>query len=223
MDICVGHFPPYNSPTLPQGGPVIQIAAEAMRRSGHEIKTEFMPWARILKDGSDGRCGILGIWRNAERELIFDFSQPLLQQELGFFVRKGATHQFKTAQQLMGLSIGIERGTYLPPLLNDKNLRFDLASSLQKNLQKLALGRIDLAFGAKEAGLAGLEREPALKAKVEWLAPGLERKDTYLAFAKSHPKADEWVAAFDKGLASMKADGSLQRILKGAGLASPTP
>jgi polar amino acid transport system substrate-binding protein len=218
VTICVGDFQPYNSPALPQGGPVIQIAAEAMRRSGYELKVEFMPWARILKDGGEGRCGILGIWRNAERELIFDFSQALMQQELGFFARKGSKHEFKTVQQLMGLSIGVERGTYLPPILNDKNLHFDLAVSMQKNLQKLALGRIDLAFGAKEAGLAGLEREPALKAQVEWLAPGLERKDTYLAFAKSHPRAGEWLAAFDKGLLGMRADGSLRKILQAAKL-----
>ncbi|MDC8774070.1 substrate-binding periplasmic protein [Roseateles albus] len=223
VDICVGNFSPYNSPELPQGGPVIQIATEALRRSGYELKAEFMPWARILKDGSDGRCGILGIWRNAERELMFDFSQPILQQELGFFARKGAKHQLQTAQQLKSLLIGVERGSYLPPILSDKSLRFDPVGSLQKNLQKLALGRIDLAFGAKEAGLASLEREPSLKAQVEWLSPGLERKDTYLAFAKTHPQASELIAAFDKGLLSMKADGSLQRILKSGGLANTLP
>lgn len=216
--VCVGDFPPYNSASLPQGGPVIQITAEALRRSGYQLKVEFMPWARILKDGSEGRCGILGIWRNAQREQIFDFSQTLIQQELGFFAKRGAKHQIANAQYLQSLTIGIERGTYLPPRLSDKNLRFDPASSLQKNLHKLALGRIDLAFGAKEAGLAGLEREPELKSKLEWLSPGLERKDTYLAYAKTHPQATEVLAAFDKGLLSMKADGSLRKILLAAKL-----
>jgi polar amino acid transport system substrate-binding protein len=217
--ICVGDFPPYNSPSLPHGGPVIQIASEAFRRAGFELKVEFMPWARILKDGSEGRCGILGIWRNAERELIFDFSLPVVQQELGFFARRGSRHEYQNAQQLAGLSIGVERGSYLPPLLSDnKGLQFDPAGSLQKNLQKLARGRIDLAFGAKHAGLAGLEREPALKASVEWLSPGLERKDTHLAFTKTQSQAGELLAAFDKGLLSMKADGSLRKILAAAKL-----
>ncbi|MCV2356845.1 transporter substrate-binding domain-containing protein [Paucibacter sp. B2R-40] len=216
--ICVGDFQPYNSPALPQGGPVIRIATEAMRRSGYELEVQFMPWARVLKDGSAGLCGILGIWRNAERDLVFDFSQALLQQELGFFARRGARHEYKDAQQLDGLLIGVERGSYLPPLLSEKNLRFDPAGSLQKNLQKLARGRIDLAFGAKHAGLAGLEREPELKASVEWLSPGVERKDTHLAFAKTQPQAHELLAAFDKGLLSMKADGSLRKILAAAKL-----
>ncbi|MCV2369733.1 substrate-binding periplasmic protein [Roseateles oligotrophus] len=216
--ICVGDFQPYNSPALPQGGPVIQIAVEAMHRSGYELKVEFMPWARVLKDGSEGRCGILGIWRNAERELIFDFSQPLIQQELGFFARRGSKHEYKDAAQLTELVIGVERGSYLPPLLTSKDLRFDPAGSLQKNLLKLARGRIDLAFGAKDAGLAGLEREPELKASVEWLSPGLERKDTHLAFAKTQAQARELLAAFDKGLLGMKADGSLRKILQAAKL-----
>ncbi len=216
--ICVGDFQPYNSPALPQGGPVIQIATEAMRRSGYDLEVQFMPWARVLKDGSAGLCGILGIWRNVEREQIFDFSQPVVQQELGFFARRGSKHEYKDVQQLAGLLIGVERGSYLPPLLNDKSLRFDLAGSLQKNLQKLALGRIDLAFGAKHAGLAGLEREPALKASVEWLSPGLERKATHLAFAKTQGHGGELLAAFDKGLLSMKADGSLRKILQAAKL-----
>jgi polar amino acid transport system substrate-binding protein len=214
VSICVGDFQPYNSPKLPQGGPVIQIATEALRRSGYELKVQFMPWARIMKDGSEGRCAVLGLWRNAERELIFDLSAPMLQQELGFFARRGSgKHEFKTAQQLQGLLIGVERGSYLPPLLIDPSLRFDPAGSLEKNLYKLARGRIDLAFGAKEAGLAGMEREPALKAAVEWLSPGLERKDTHLAFAKIHPQGQTLLAAFNKGLASMKADGSLRKIL----------
>jgi polar amino acid transport system substrate-binding protein len=216
VSICVGDFQPFNSPKLPQGGPVIQIATEALRRSGYELKVQFMPWARIIKDGSEGRCGILGLWHNAERELIFDFSASLLQQELGFFARRGAGPSFKTAQQLQGLLIGVERGSYLPPLLTDPGLRFDPASSLEKNLQKLARGRIDLAFGAKEAGLAGMAREPALQAAIEWLEPGLERKPTHLAYAKIHPQGRVLLTAFDKGLASMKADGSLRKILTAA-------
>ena len=220
--VCVGDFPPYNSPRLPRLGPVIALASEAFARGGYEMRPEFMPWARILKEGEDGRCLILGIWRNAARDQLFDYSSPLIEQELGFFIRRGALHDVRSPEALRRLRIGVERGSYLPELLRDPGLQLDLASALNSNLRKLAKDRIDLAFGAKDAGLYMLTREPELRARVEWLAPGLESKPTYLAFSRRAPDADAMRAAFEQGLQAMKADGSYRRLLKAAGL-NPLP
>ena len=228
--VCVGDFSPYNSPRLPRMGPIFDLAQQAFQRVDYTMQAEFMPWARILKEGEEGRCLILGIWRNAARDQLFDYSSPLVEQELGFFVKRGSLPELRkeasngkhNVDTLRRLRIGIERGSYLPELLRDPGLQLDLASALNSNLRKLAKDRIDLAFGAKDAGLYMLTREPELRARVEWLAPGLESKPTYLAFSRRAPDADAMRAAFEQGLQAMKADGSYRRLLKASGL-SPLP
>ena len=220
--VCVGDFPPYNSPRLPRMGPIFDLAQQAFQRAGYTMQAEFMPWARILKEGEEGRCLILGIWRNAARDQLFDYSSPLVEQELGFFVKRGSQKMTHNAETLRRLRIGVERGSYLPELLRDPGLQLDLASALNSNLRKLAKDRIDLAFGAKDAGLYMLAKEPELRARIDWLAPGLESKPTYLAFSRRDPQAEALRSAFEQGLAAMKADGSYRRLLKAARL-SPLP
>jgi polar amino acid transport system substrate-binding protein len=217
VQICVGDFPPYNSRSLPKYGPVIEITTEAFRRSGYQTRFNFMPWARILKEGEYGQCGILGIWRNTQRDLIFDYASPIIKQELGFFARRGSLNDLSNMRTLESLSIGMERGSYLPPILENRLLHFDLASSLHTTLLKLAKKRVDIAYGNKAAGLYMINADKNLQ-NIEWQSPGLEIKETYLAFAKTHKDKELLLQSFNRGLDSMKADGSYKKILKDAGL-----
>ncbi|MEJ6006296.1 transporter substrate-binding domain-containing protein [Paucibacter sp. AS339] len=224
VPICVGDFPPFNSPRLPKMGPVIEITTEAFKRSGYVVQTHFMPWARILKEGEDTRCLVLGIWRNPQREQLFNFSLPIVQQELGFFVRRDSTlKDWREPGALQQQLIGVERGSYLPPALQEAGLRLDPSGGIKFNLLKLARERIQLAFGNKDSGEYAIRNEPGLQGTVQWLPPGIERKDTYLACAKSHPEQEALLGAFNQGLRSMRADGSYQKILSNAGLSTAAP
>lgn len=220
--VCVGDFAPYNSPGLPRMGPVLDLAQQAFQRAGYAMQAEFMPWARILKEGEEGRCLILGIWRNAARDQLFSYSAPLLEQELGFFVRRGEAPAIDGPEALQRLRIGVERGSYLPEPLRHAELKLDPAGSLTGNLHKLAKDRIDLAFGERAAGLYRLAREPELRARVLWLEPGLERKPTHLAFSLRDPEGEALRLAFDQAFQAMKQDGSYRRLLRTARL-TPLP
>lgn len=220
VPLCVGDFAPFNSPSLPKQGPMVEIATEAFARAGITAKPTFMPWVRILKVSEKAECAILGIWRNAERDQIYQYSQAILKQELGFFGLKSDTHDFSDPKVLAGLVIGIQRGTYLPPSLTDKGYRFEDTTDLQGSLLKLGKHRVDLVFGNKEAGQRIVQTQSDLSL-VEWKKPGLEAKDTYLAFINTYPGQDALIKAFDKGLNSMRADGSLKKLLLNAGIASP--
>lgn len=224
VPICVGDFPPFNSPRLPKQGPVIEIAAEAFKRSGYGVQTRFMPWARILKEGEDQNCLILGIWRNPQREQVFNFSLPIVQQELGFFVKRDSEiKDWREPGVLQQQVIGVERGSYLPPALQEPGLRLDPSGGMRTNLKKLARDRVQLAFGNKDSGQYAIKNEPDLQGALRWLPPGIERKDTFLACAKKHPEQEALLSAFNQGLRRMQADGSFQKMLKDAGLAASAP
>jgi polar amino acid transport system substrate-binding protein len=219
VPICVGEFAPYNHPTLPRSGPMIDIATEAFRRSGYQIQVKFAPWARNILLGENAKCGILGIWRDSSRDLKFDFSQAILKQELGFFGTRGVTLDLNRHATLKSLNIGVQLDSYLSPSLNDKTLHFDLANSILINLSKLAKRHIDVAYGEKASGQYLIENNPDLLANVEWKTT-VEVKYNYLGFVKTYRQKDELLEAFNAGLNSMKTDGSLQKIVAAARLES---
>ncbi|MEJ6005614.1 transporter substrate-binding domain-containing protein [Paucibacter sp. AS339] len=218
VPLCLTEFPPFNSETLPRQGPLIEIASEAFRRSGLKVQVQFLPWARALKDAEAARCALFGVWRNPARDQLFDYSKPMIQMELGFFGRRGVQHDFGDPKVLAGLLVGIQRGTYLPPQLEAKDLRFDLGNDLLSSLRKLLRDRVDLAYGNKALGQYLIRSEPELREELEWKRPVLEVKDHYLALSKQHPQKEAWLRAFDQGLAGMKADGSYAKILRNGGL-----
>lgn len=219
--ICSGDFPPYNSPKVAKQGPVIEISVEAFRRSGVATEVVFMPWARILKEGENAKCAILGIWRNSQRDQQFDYTLSILEQELGFFVRRNSSYKTSDTEQgnkLAKLVIGVERGSYVSPVLEGKGYTFDIANSLLLNLRKLAKGRIDLAYGNKASGEYMINAEADLRGQLIWVSPALESKAIYLAFSKNHPNKDQLIEAYNLGLSSMKADGSFKKTLANAKL-----
>ncbi|MDT8999777.1 transporter substrate-binding domain-containing protein [Paucibacter sp. APW11] len=217
VPLCVGNYPPYNSHELPDNGPVLQIATEAFRHVGLPVSISFLPWVRLLKQAEAGECAIVGIWRNAERDRLYDFSAPIVRQELGLFGPVGTP-----VKQLSGQLIGVERGSYLPAQLLEKDVLRYQVLGVRQNFTMLHHGRIALAFADRAAGEYLLRQQPEMALKIEWKEPRLEFKDAYLAGHRRYPLARAWVQAFDRGLSAMKADGSYQRILKKAGLLAPS-
>ncbi|WP_168224644.1 substrate-binding periplasmic protein [Rhodoferax aquaticus] len=196
---------------------MVEIAVEAFARAGITAKPTFMPWARILKVSEKAECAILGIWRNAERDRLYQYSQSILKQELGFFGLRSDNHDLNDPKVMASLVIGIQRGTYLSPSLVDKGYHFEETTDLQGSLLKLGKRRLDLVFGNRDAGQRMIQSQGEL-ASIEWKKPGLEAKDSYLAFVNNYPGQDALIKAFDKGLNSMRIDGSLKRILQNAGI-----
>lgn len=216
VPLCVGDFPPYNSASLPEQGPVLQIARAAFQHAGLAVNVEFLPWPRLLKRAEAGECAIVGIWRSAERDRRYAFSSAIVRQELGLFGRIGSPRGELRAQL-----IGVERGSYMPEQLAREAQRRYPVQGIRQNFTMLAHGRIDLAFSDRAAGEFLLRERPELAARIEWKGPRLEYKDAHLAAARQSATASAWVDAFERGLARLKAEGSYQRILKQAGLTAP--
>lgn len=216
LHLCVTQFAPYQASNLPGQGPMLQIMMEALRRAGYAGQPKFAPWARNMALGERGLCAIVGIWRDPHRDTIYHYSAPLIRQELGLYGRVGVPVDL----QRPGLRIGVQRDSYLSPPIAAIPMLLDLADDLPGNLRKLALGRIDLVFSERNAGAVLLAADPTLRRTIEWKNPSFEIKDTYLAVARSDPHAEVLLASFNRGLASMHADGSYTRILREASLGS---
>lgn len=68
--IC--NWEPYYSESLPNGGVIVDITRQAFKRSGYNIKIQWLPWARALNLTKNYELdGIIGAWYTRNRAQFF--------------------------------------------------------------------------------------------------------------------------------------------------------
>ena len=213
-------YPPYYGSSLPQGGVIAEIARQAFKRTGYELRIEWYPWARALKTAQEGSAdGLLGVWRSAERERWLTYSQPLPANQVGFFRRTDSLISFKSMDELKGRRIGIVRGYLNPKAFDEAHLNTDEASDDTTNLRKLGAGRVDLILIDKGVAQYLLRTAvPELQGRLQWLEPAIETFPLYVGFVKAAPRHERLLQAFNRGLKELERDGTLQRLVTDAGL-----
>ncbi|SLM32445.1 ABC-type amino acid transport/signal transduction systems, periplasmic component/domain [Desulfamplus magnetovallimortis] len=211
---------PYIGPNLKDHGYVAVIVKEAFKRGGYDIEYDFMQWSRVIGLAKAGRVdGYFPEYYSDELKENNLISSPFPGGPLGFFKRKGDDISYKTLNDLTGNKIGVVMG-YV------NTVEFDAADFLTKdespsdlvNLKKLLANRIRLMVADKFVGLNLLQQNmPDKINEVEFVEPPLEVKDLYVCIPKNRANAEKIHAAFDKGLAEMNADGTIEKILKDYG------
>lgn len=221
--LCLSDFAPLNAATLPGGGPLGQIAVQAFARSGIRAELHFMPWARVVKEAEAAHCVIAGLWRNEARDQLFAYAGPFFEVELGYFSLRGLPAPGPKVSESDALRICVQRGTYLPAALQAVQTVLQANTDLTGCLRMLGSGRVEFAFGARVAGQYFLDSVSGqdLRSNIEWRGPALEVKEHLLAIRKTHPQRDALIQAFNRGLASLRADGSYQQLLVAGGVRAP--
>lgn len=192
-----------------------QMLQAIFARLGEPLLIQPMPWKRALLKGAAGEVGIGGIYRNAERLKLFDYSEPLFEERLLLYVRQDKPFTFEQVSDLHGKRIGVIRGwSYTEDFdqaVRNGKIRPQEGSSDEANLRKLASGRLDAVVAIELAGqrllqLPGLEHLTALPRP-------LSINPTFLVFAKQAHQ-QELLQRFNQTLHDMQADGSLQVLVQ---------
>ena len=125
----------------------IETATEVLKRAGFEVNVSLLPYARALEQVKQG--GIMtGVFRSAEGDRYFYYSDPLVYEEVVMVVLKGKDFPFASAADLKGKKIGMQVTFFygdeftaaLPQLVTETD------GSPSTRLKKLAAGRIDVAL-----------------------------------------------------------------------------
>lgn len=208
-------FAPYMSSALQHQGVMVEIANEAYRREGYALKVRFLPWARALGVAEQGEVdGMVGIWYSREREQWFNYSKPILANQMGFYRRVDHPITFKSLNDLHPYVIGIVHAYANPPAFDAAHLHTDEANDDLTNLRKLAAGRLDLVLVDRAVARYLIERdEPTLRGKLTWVDPPIDLMPLYCAISRRAPDADKKLAALNAGLDSMARDGTLSRLV----------
>ncbi|MFZ5571138.1 MAG: substrate-binding periplasmic protein [Thermodesulfobacteriota bacterium] len=208
---------PYIGQKLENQGWVAEVVREAFKRSGYAVQFQFKPWARVTFEAQKGETdGYFPEYFSEDLKKDFVLSAPFAGGPLGFFKRRGEAVTYTRLEDLKPYKIGVVRG-YV------NTAEFDGAAYLKKeeakddvtNIKKLLAKRLDLIVADKYVGLYLLKQEMPDKAdSMEFIEPALEQKDLYVCITKKNPDHEKLIQAFNDGLAKIKADGTLDGIMK---------
>ena len=217
LRMAMTEFPPYTGTDLPGGGTAAWVTRAVLARQGLEMHLSVRPWARALSETQEGIFdGLIGVWRNPDREHALLFPKPLgITNQIGFMARVGTSISVNDLRQLRGLTIGVVNGYANPPAVEEAQLQLEPAVDDLRNLRKLLIGRIDLALIDK--GVARYLLRTQLTsglAKLRWLEPAVTEMPLYTALSRRSTEVQARVAQFNVGLERMRQDGELDQVLK---------
>lgn len=214
VTLLATEYPPYSGRTLPQEGIATAITVAAFQRAGHKVVIQYRPWARAIHEVREGSSdGIVGVWHSREREAFLAYSQPLLDNEIGFYARANHRQDVRDLSKLKALTIGVVRGYLNPPNFEAAQLRTEEAIDDEANLLKLAAGRVDLVLIDKGVASYLLHyRLNKARSRLVWLEPSVYRLPLYIGLSRRSPGWEKHLGDFNAGLDALHKDGSLERL-----------
>ncbi|MEG6505821.1 substrate-binding periplasmic protein [Nitratidesulfovibrio sp. 1201_IL3209] len=215
--IATCDWPPYAERHLPHGGYVVQIIRAALASAGLEARFEFMPWARgmaLLREGQV--AAVAPAYKTTGRESECDLSAPFPGGPLALFALAGNARRWTDLRDLADLRIGVVRGYAHTDAFDEAPfLTKEAANDETANLRKLMAGRIDAMAADRNVVHYRLRRDlsgdPATLAEFD---PVLGERDLYVCFSRTRPGHAALRAAFDKGLATVRAAGLVDELYR---------
>ncbi|MBN2164580.1 MAG: amino acid ABC transporter substrate-binding protein [Pontiellaceae bacterium] len=208
---------PYVGKSLAANGFTAELTTEALKRGGYDVELTFLPWKRALSMVESGKLdGCFPSYWSKDREETFLFTDKIASGEIVLFKSAGKSITFNTLDDLKPYTIGVVQGYVNSP-------EFDAAAFLTKqevtedllNFQKLKAGRLDLVVADKYVGMALIQKNmPEMADKIDFLPKALQEKAVHLCVSKKMANGADIVAAFNKGMKELIADGTYDKILE---------
>lgn len=221
--LATGDWPPYVYETGPDKGPIAEIIIAAFKEEGISTQIFFYPWKRAEDETRDGRVFAAFPYATSdERKKEFNFSNPMYVVKAKFFYNKkfhpnGMT--FDKLEDLKNYKIGGLLGSWYEPTFKAAKLQVEYVAGTEQNVEKLALGRIDLII-EEENSVNYLIRKkyPEQIDQFASLEKPLEQpgvvNDLSLLVSRGYPKSADLLKKFNSGLAAIRANGTYKQILE---------
>jgi polar amino acid transport system substrate-binding protein len=196
-------------------GMAVDLVRAAFEAAGVDLRLVSQPYARCLEEVESGmQLGCFDTTREPANEARFLFhDQPLFSARIVIIAPSDTDADGLTPADLKGEVVAITNGyTYGEPFQSDAGVQKEVVTSDLAILRVVALKRT--SYGAiYERVMAHLLSEHAAelagKVKVVGL---LSEPDLYVSFSKKRPDSAAAIAALDRGLALIRANGVHQEI-----------
>ncbi len=217
VSLLASRWPPYVEEGLPGDGLALRIVREALRRSGHALKVDIKPWSRSLEGTLIGVYeGLAAVWHSDVRAKELAYSAPYLVNEIRFAALADRRLSVRSLRDLTGLRVGVVRDyAYGEPLDSADYLVKVPSNHLLQNLVLLTNRQIDVTLDDTRAIHWQLDHFLMhSKDRVVLLDPPYRTRKLFVAISRSVPDHKAILSDFNRGLASMKKDGTYQTIME---------
>ncbi|GHW08648.1 amino acid ABC transporter, periplasmic amino acid-binding protein, putative [Vibrio cholerae] len=213
-------WPPFVMENAQQKGLSVDIVTAAFATQGYTVEFTIMPWSRALNDVKEGKIDILpATWFTQERTAYLTYSDNYLTNQVKFIKKAGDNFEFAGLASLDGKKVGIVRGYgYGDEFMNDPSFFRPESTDLKQNLQKLQAGRIDLAVEDELVAKSIITEAGMNLADFAFTNQAISENPLHVTSGKANPRSEELVAAFNKGLAEIKANGTFDKLLADYGI-----
>lgn len=205
-----------------QAGFTIDIARAIYTPLGYTLRYRNRNYARAIAELRRGQFDAIPSVIQAEApDLVFP-RQPISRNRFCVYAPADASWTFQQAADLNGRRIGLVQAYDYGPAIQAWQAGATAQVEwhggddvLARMLGKLRLGRLDALIEEESLVDHQLARQPGSKLhKAGCLSPSYG----YLGISPRHPKAHQLAEAFDQGMARLRRDGSLARIMQRYGL-----
>jgi len=198
----------------------VDAAVEVLRRAGFEPRVTLLPFARALEEVK--QVGIMtGVFKSDDGARFYDYSDPLVYEEVVMVVRMGKDFPFASVADLKGRKIGMQvaffYGDEFEAILPQLAVEADASPSTR--LKKLAAGRIDVALlNPGRASVANSASDGrVLLDELTVLPKPLARLANHLVIGKGMPGGGDILGRINKAIAAATSDDTLAKIMDGYG------
>lgn len=209
VQISIGEQPPLLSS---QGGIVNLVIAEALLRASFQVEYHWLPIGRMLKNLEEDSLDVYVTPSNTQGQQNPHVDFLSARGVFFFRVSEMKRPSFKKLEDLAGYRVATVINSPLTPLFKKAGILVD-EGPFESLFKKLEAGRVDFTATADVGGILTIAS----------LFPGREHEFDFTEFsyseirsglyAKPGPRGTALLAAARRGLASMKADGTLAKML----------
>lgn len=222
--IALGEWPPYASKSLRYYGVAAHLLSEALAAQGLQAQFSFYPWQRVYESVKEGREEVSPLWVwNAQRAQDFYFTDVLLEGTAVFFHLKEDPFDWHGYRDLQGLRVGGLLSASYPWLeaaqKEGVSLQMEWVVNEQQNFEKLLKGKRIRTFSLDKLVGYDLLRSHFNAQDVQRVTHHPRAVETWayrLIVSKRSPRAQQLVAALNRGLQQLKSSGKVQQYLKDA-------
>ena len=192
-----------------------QIVSHIFNEIGEDLKIYPLPWKRVLLMGETGKMGIVGIYKNTERLLVYDYTEPIFYVNIYAYALKTSLWDFSKMTDLRDRSVGIisawSYGDEFDRAREMGEIAVEVNDSDELNFQKLKLGRIDCLLAVEQSGDSILQTLN-LENTIARQAQPLISHPVYMVFNKDSNKK-ELISKIDNYLIQIKEDGIYDQLV----------
>ncbi|WP_246433954.1 substrate-binding periplasmic protein [Spirochaeta isovalerica] len=191
-----------------------EVMDAVLKRMEVDYELKILPWKRCIYLIENREAdAILDISMNDNRlETMIFPEEPISSSESVLFYRKGTTYRFAGLSDLDNLIVGTILGyEYNRDFLEAENFKKEPVTSLEQNIGKLLLGRIDMFISNRSVGLFTI-MNMGKSSEITYLPEPVSGGLNYLAFSKVESNVN-LAKAFSEELKRFKTTAEYRTIL----------